>query len=165
MNVVLKKAVFKLGFPGDVVVVKPGFAFNFLIPKGFAMFANEANMAEFERKKADFMKEHEIAKNLALKVKEAIEGKPLFLERIINDAGNFYSVINSIEIATALNEQFKDLNFSFDKNQILVSNKIRNYGTFDCTVTLYNGVSAKIKLIIAANKVIAQENYNKPKEA
>ena len=40
MKVVLKKAVLKLGVPGDVVEVKPGFAFNYLIPTGVALFAS-----------------------------------------------------------------------------------------------------------------------------
>jgi large subunit ribosomal protein L9 len=164
VNIVLKKAIFKLGFPGDVVKVKPGFAFNFLIPKGLALFANETNMAEFESKKEELMKEHEVAKNLALNVKEMIEAKAVFLERPINDAGNFYSVINATEVSAALNEQFGNLNFTFDKNHILISNKIRNYGTFDATISLYNGVSAKIKLIISANRKLAEEAFNAPKE-
>ena len=45
------------------------------------------------------------------------------------------------------------------------SNKIRNYGTYDVTITLYNGVIAKMKLVIASSKALAEETFNKPKEA
>ena len=161
MKVVLKKAVLKLGVPGEVVDVRPGYAFNFLIPQGFALFADKKNLEDFEAKKAEFLAEHNKSKSIAEKTKELIGGKHLFMERPINDAGNFYSVVNTLEIASLLNEQFKQEGFEFNKNQILISNKIRNYGVYDFTVTLYNGVIAKMHLSIASSKALAEENINK----
>ena len=156
MKVVLKKAVIKLGVPGDVVDVAAGYAFNYLIPTKHALFASPENLAEFETKKQELLKEHEAFKAKAMAVKNAIEGKFLLLEKPVNDAGNLYAVINPMEVATALNEQYSEHGFEFNKNQILISNKIRNYGVYDFTVTLYNGVIAKLKLSIALNKVLAE---------
>lgn len=157
MKVVLKKAVLKLGIPGDIVNVKPGFAFNFLIPSQIALHANQENLKEIEAKKSEILKEHEEVKTLAAKIKEVIEGKYVFMEKPVNDAGNLYATINPSEVAAILNTQFSDLNFEFNKNQILISNKIRNYGIFDFTATLYNGVIAKLKLVIALTKSAGEE--------
>ncbi len=157
MKVVLQKAVLKLGIPGDVVEVKAGYAFNFLIPQGFALFADEQNLKAFETKKAQFLEEHKKSKELAENIKNAINGKALLMEKQVNDAGNFYAVINPIEVANELNLQFKQQGFEFNKGQIVISNRIRNYGIYEFSTTLYNGVVAKMKLSIALNKVLAEE--------
>lgn len=164
MKVVLQKAVIKLGTPGDIVEVKSGYAFNYLIPKGMALFASEENLADFEKKKSEILKEHEQVKAKASSVKESIEGKPLFMERPINDAGNLYAVVSANEVADLLNTQFADLKFEFTKNQVVISNKIRNYGMYDFVVILYNGVSAKLKLVIAGNRASGEEMLNGAKQ-
>ena len=161
MRVVLKKAVLKLGVPGEIVDVKPGYAFNFLIPQGLALFADEQNLANFEAKKAEFLAEHNKAKSIAESVKSSIDGKVLLMERPVNDAGNFYAVLSSNEVAEELNSQFKHESFQFNKNQILISSKIRNYGIYDFTIILYNGVIAKMKVSIALNKTLAGEYVTK----
>jgi large subunit ribosomal protein L9 len=162
MKVVLKKAVLKLGIPGEIVDVKPGYAFNFLIPQGIALFADEQNLANFEAKKAEFLAEHNKSKTIAEAVKNVINGKAVFMEKSVNDAGNFYAVLSAVDVAKELNTQFKQSDFEFNKNQIVMSNKIRNYGIYDFTVILYNGVIAKMKVSIALNKSLAQEAINKP---
>lgn len=169
MKVVLKKAVLKLGVPGEIVDVKPGYAFNFLIPQGLALFADEQNLKDFEAKKAEFLAEHNKNKSVAEKVKSLIEDQYLLMERAVNDAGNFYSVINASEVADCLNEQFKQDDFTFTKGQIAISKKIRNYGIYQALITLYNGVIAKVNLSIEANlenaKKASQPNLEEPKSA
>ena len=162
MKVVLKKAVLKLGVPGEIVDVKPGYAFNFLIPQGLALFADEQNLANFEAKKAEFLAEHNKAKSTAEAVKDSIDGKAVLMEKPVNDAGNFYAVLSEVDVAEELNAQFKQSDFEFNKNQIIISNKIRNYGIYDFTVILYNGVIAKMKVSIALNKSLAGEALVKP---
>ena len=160
MKVVLKKAVLKLGVPGEIIDVKPGYAFNFLIPQGFALFADEQNLKDFEAKKAEFIAEHNKNKSVAEKVKSLIEGQYLLMERPINDAGNFYSVVNASEVADYLNEQFKQDDFSFAKSQIAISKKIRNYGIYQALITLYNGVIAKINISIESTLENAKKASN-----
>ena len=53
MQIILLEKVKNLGGLGDTVDVKPGFARNFLIPSGKAVSANDANMAEFESRRAE----------------------------------------------------------------------------------------------------------------
>jgi large subunit ribosomal protein L9 len=158
MKVILKKAVLKLGTPGEIVEVKNGYAFNFLIPQGLALFANGDNLKAFEVQKAELLAEHVKAKSIAENLKSTIDGNAVLMARTVNDAGNFYSVINSVEVAILLNKQFKQENFEFEKSQILISNKIRNYGIYDFTIALYSGVVAKMKLSIATTEDIAKSN-------
>ena len=56
MEVILLEKVGKLGALGDRVTVKGGYARNFLLPQGRAVLANEANIAEFEARRAELEK-------------------------------------------------------------------------------------------------------------
>jgi len=53
MDVILLEKVGKLGTIGDKVAVKAGFGRNFLIPHGKAVFATDANLADFEQRRAE----------------------------------------------------------------------------------------------------------------
>ena len=52
MEIVLLERVEKLGKIGDVVKVKPGYARNFLLPRGKALRANKQNLAKFEAERS-----------------------------------------------------------------------------------------------------------------
>ena len=56
MEIILLEKVIKLGDPGDLVRVRPGYARNFLIPSGKAVIANDQNKAEYEEKRASLEK-------------------------------------------------------------------------------------------------------------
>ena len=52
MEVILRQAVEKLGQPGDVVKVSPGFARNYLLPRGIAYAATDGNLKRIAQEKA-----------------------------------------------------------------------------------------------------------------
>lgn len=52
MQVILRDALDNLGSAGEIVTVKPGYARNYLIPKGLAYEATDANVRRIEREKA-----------------------------------------------------------------------------------------------------------------
>ena len=52
MEVILRQAVEKLGQPGDVVKVSPGFARNYLLPRGIAYAATAGNLKRIAQEKA-----------------------------------------------------------------------------------------------------------------
>ena len=54
MQLILLQKVKNLGNLGDKVNVKPGYGRNYLVPQGKAAVANEANLAEFEQRRADY---------------------------------------------------------------------------------------------------------------
>jgi len=75
MEVILLERVAKLGQMGEVVRVKDGFARNFLLPKGKALRATEANKARFETMKADLQAQNLASKGEADKVGSKLDGK------------------------------------------------------------------------------------------
>ena len=72
MNIILVESVNHLGRSGEVVKVKPGYARNFLIPKGLALTANKSNMAVLEAKKSEIQSRESEKKAAA----EALQKSP-----------------------------------------------------------------------------------------
>jgi len=70
MEIILLEKISKLGDPGDLVIVKPGYARNFLIPTGKAIRANKENKAEYEQRKASLERAESEPKSTGAEIKE-----------------------------------------------------------------------------------------------
>ena len=104
MDIILLERVEKLGNIGDVVSVKPGFARNFLLPKGKALRANEANRATFEADRERIEKENAEKRSAAEKAGEQLSGTQVTMIRQSSDSGQLYGSVSARDIATALVE-------------------------------------------------------------
>ncbi|OYT17330.1 MAG: 50S ribosomal protein L9 [Bacteroidetes bacterium 4572_77] len=99
MDIILKKDVAKLGYTNDVVTVKSGFARNFLIPKGFAIVANDANkkvLAENLKQKA--FKEEKV-RNEASDRAKLLDGLTLKIGAKAATSGKIFGSVNDIQLA------------------------------------------------------------------
>jgi len=109
MQIILLEKVINLGTLGDVVRVKDGYARNFLIPQGKAKRATTANLADFEKRRAELEKAH--AEVLAQAQEKAAKLEGLMVQ-ITQKAGVdvklFGSVTNS-DISEALKKQGFDV--------------------------------------------------------
>ena len=81
MHVILLERVEKLGTIGDVVNVKPGFARNFLLPRGKALRATEANKARFEQDRARIEADNAKRRDIARSESREIEGASVVMIR------------------------------------------------------------------------------------
>ena len=73
MEIILLEKISKLGDPGDLVIVKSGYARNFLIPTGKAIRANEENKAEYEQRKVSLEKAELERKSLAVELADKLK--------------------------------------------------------------------------------------------
>ena len=102
MQVILMEKVANLGNLGDVVKVKDGYARNFLIPHGKAKRATEANLKEFENRRADL--EKKAAEQLAAAQERAakLEGLMVQISRKAGVDGRLFGSVTTADIAEAL---------------------------------------------------------------
>lgn len=145
MQIILLERVEKLGVMGDVVTVKPGYARNFLLPRGKALRANKANMAKFEAEKADLVARNDAAKGEALAIAKDLEGAAVSIVRAASEMGQLFGSVNARDIATALVEAGHNV----DRRQIVMDKAIKTLGLIDMRVNLHAEVSASITLNIA----------------
>jgi len=102
MQVILMEKVVNLGGLGDVVKVKDGYARNFLIPHGKAKRATEANLKEFENRRAEL--EKKAAEQLAAAQERAakLEGLMVQISRKAGVDGRLFGSVTNADIAEAL---------------------------------------------------------------
>lgn len=145
MKVVLLQDVKGSGKKGDLVQVSDGFARNFLFPRSLAKEANAQVMNELknsqEAKEYHIRKETEDAKDAA----KAISGKTLKITAKAGQGGRMFGAVTAKEIGEELKRMF---GVNVDKRKIVLENDIKTYGTYECEVKLYAGVSAKIYVMV-----------------
>ena len=145
MKVILQENVENLGHIGDVVKVAPGYARNFLIPKGFAVLANEKNTKALEHAKRHL--EHkrnkmlEAAKGLAAK----IEGITLNLVHQAGEEGKLFGSVTNMELA----EQLKAQGVEIDRKKIVLADPIKQVGEYTVAIKIQPDVTANLKVNVA----------------
>lgn len=145
MQIILLERVEKLGHMGDVVTVKPGYARNFLLPRGKALRANKANMAKFEAEKAELVARNDAAKGEALAIAKSLEGAAVSIVRAASEMGQLFGSVSARDIATGLAEAGHNV----DRRQIVMDKAIKTLGLIDMRVNLHAEVSVTITLNIA----------------
>lgn len=147
MEVILLEKVGKLGSLGDKVAVKAGYGRNFLIPQGKAVPANDANVAEFEARRAEL--EKAAAEKLAASQARAdqLNDKEVTIVSKAGDEGKLFGSIGVRDIADAITAAGVEV----AKSEVrLPEGSLRTVGEFDITVQLHGEVNAIVKLIIVA---------------
>ena len=142
MNVILLEKIGKLGEIGDTASVKAGYARNFLFPKGKAIPATKANLAEFEERRADLLAAHN-KKVAASQARAArVDGANLIIEVNASDEGKLFGSVGTREIADALNAQTGS---DVSKAEVLMPHGvIRELGITELTIDLGHDVAAQI---------------------
>ena len=142
MNVILLEKIGKLGEIGDTASVKAGYARNFLFPKGKAIPATKANLAEFEERRADLLAAHN-KKVAASQARAArVDGANLIIEVNASDEGKLFGSVGTREIADALNALAGS---DVSKAEVLMPHGvIRELGITELTIDLGHDVAAQI---------------------
>ena len=148
MEVILLDKIAKLGGLGDKVTVKSGYARNFLLPKGKAVFASKANIEHFEARRADL--EKNLAEQLAAAQARAAKLTELAEVTIASkagDEGKLFGSIGTRDIADAITEAGVEV----VKAEVrLPLGSIRETGEFDIVIHVHNDVDTTIKVVVIA---------------
>ena len=156
MEIILLEKIQKLGEIGDTVNVKAGFARNFLVPQGKALYATDDNKIVFQEKKADIEAENLKKKKDADKFAKDFKDKEVTIIRAASESGQLYGSVSSKDIVNSLEEQKLKIN----KNQIILNKSIK-YLTYEkISLKLHPEVIIEIILNVARSN----EEANKQKQ-
>lgn len=145
MQIVLLERIEKLGQMGDVVNVKPGFARNFLLPKGKALRATKANLARFEEDRVQLEARNLEAKSEAEAVGVKLEGHTCVVIRQAGEAGQLYGSVSGRDVASLLGED----GYTVLHSQVVLDRPIKEIGLHDVGVSLHPEVRVGIILNVA----------------
>ncbi len=105
MQIILMEKVVNLGGLGDIVKVKDGYARNFLIPQGMARRATPANMAEFEKKRAELEAAEKAALAVAQEQGAKLDGLMIQVTQKAGVDGRLFGSVTTHDIVDALKVQ------------------------------------------------------------
>jgi large subunit ribosomal protein L9 len=145
MQIILLEKVVNLGQLGDVVKVKDGYARNYLIPQGKAKRANEANLAEFQHKRAELEKAQADALATSQAQAARIEGLTVQIAQKAGVDGRLFGSVTNHDIADALKAQ----GFELEKGAVrMPDGPIKHVGDHTLTVALHTDVTATITVSV-----------------
>ncbi|MHC5059492.1 MAG: 50S ribosomal protein L9 [Planctomycetota bacterium] len=146
MKVLLCQDVENLGFLGDVVDVKDGYARNYLLPQQIAVAPSEANIKSLADAKASRAEERKLAREQLDCVAEAVEGAEAVLAARANESGHLFGSVTPRDIAGNLRDQ----GFGVADEMVQLSEHIKEVGTHEVTLKITPDLTAKISVIVVS---------------
>ena len=141
MKVILLEDVKSLGKKGEIVNVNDGYARNFLIGKGLAVEATPKNMNLLDGQNASAQHKKDVEKQNAENTAKAINGKTVKAIAKAGSNGRLFGSITAGNIADLIEKQYGQ---KIDKKKISLKGDIKNFGSYEADIKLYQGVSAKV---------------------
>ncbi|MCK4622228.1 MAG: 50S ribosomal protein L9 [Desulfuromonadales bacterium] len=148
VNIILQENVDGLGVIGDQVVVKPGYARNYLVPKGLAIVANERNVKELDHQKRQLAHKLEKVTKDAEAVKVRIERVVCEFSQRASEEGKLFGSVTSMDLEAKLQEA----GIGIDRKKIQLVEPIKSLGEHVVNVKLDAGVIAELKVVVNAEE-------------
>ena len=143
MKVILKQDIKGVGKKDEVINASDGYARNFLFPKNLAVEANNENMSKLKAKQDSNAYKKSQEKEEAEKIADKLS-KILLKMKVKSGAnGKIFGGVSSKEIADSLDKQYQ---IKIDKKKIDLKETIKNLGTVNVEIKLFEGVIGKLKV-------------------
>lgn len=146
MEVILREDVADLGSVGDVVKVKPGFARNYLLPRGLAVIADKRNIHVLEHQKRLAADKRERDRKQAQGTADRLSSLRITLKARAGEEGKLFGSVTNLDIEKALAAQ----GFSVERRRIRLEEPIKSIGEHVVPVHLGVGVDAKVTVVVEA---------------
>ena len=140
MKVILNDYIEHLGERGDSVVVKRGYANNYLLPKGLAYPDTPGNRRRFDQEQNNWEEMDLERRSAGEKLAASLEGTKLAFER---RAGEKDVLFGSVSV-TDIHRELQERGFDFDRKRILLEHPIKELGAVDVVVQIHRDISVTI---------------------
>jgi large subunit ribosomal protein L9 len=142
IQLILTQAIPKLGQPGDVVKVRPGFARNYLVPQGLATFATQHNLRMIEKHRERLKQLDEARRADLQNLAAQIAQRSLTIEANANAEGHLYGSVNGDNIAEALRRE----GFPIQSENVRIEGPLKELGLYTIKIHLAHDVEGEVKL-------------------
>lgn len=146
MEVILREDVPHLGHIGDVVKVKPGYARNFLLPRGLAVAADKRNLGRLEHERRLATEKRERVLTASRSLAGTLSSARVTIKARAGEEGKLYGSVTNIDVERAL----ADKGFTIERRRIRLDEPIKSLGDHQVTVHLSVGVDATVTVVVEA---------------
>ncbi len=152
MKVLLCQDVEKLGWLGDVVEVKDGYARNYLLPCGIAKVASEGNIRSLADEKAHHAEERKLVYKQLERVAEAVAGAEAVISAKANELGHLFGSVSERDIAGNLRDQ----GFEIADKMVVLDEHIKEVGTHEVSLKLAVDLTANISVVVVSEDAVSE---------
>lgn len=149
MKVILADDVDSLGSKGDVVTVADGYARNFLIPKGKAMFATKGALRQAELMQRARVDREQKAKEAAAAKVADLANSPVYISARAGEGGRLFGSVTKADVARGIEEQLGEV---VDRHNVMLDDPIRVLGSHQVEVKLHEEVNALVTVEVIAHE-------------
>ncbi len=142
MDVILQQAVEKLGQPGDVVKVSPGYARNYLIPRGIALAATPGNKKRIEQQRQRLEAAESSRRETAAELAQRVEQVSLTFSARVGEEGKLFGSVTAADIV----QQMESQGYHIEKRQVDLHEPIKALGVYRVPIRLHADVKPEIKV-------------------
>jgi large subunit ribosomal protein L9 len=160
MNVLLVEDVENLGWYGDVVKVKEGYARNYLLPQRLAIVPSDSKIKAMAEEKARRAEQRKVVIENFKKAAEAVNGAEVVLAAKANEQGHLFGSISEKEIAANLRGQ----GFSVEDKYVRLDGHIREVGEHSVKLRFTTDVTASVKVVVVPEAAASTETTDASKE-
>jgi large subunit ribosomal protein L9 len=147
LEVILREDVPNLGTIGDVVRVKPGYARNYLYPRGLAVEASRNNVAVLEHQKRVIAAKAEREQKVAQGVAGKLEGLTVVVKARAGEEGRLFGSVTNLDLERLIAAK----GFEVDRRRIVLEEPIKQLGTYPVKIQVGRGVHATIQVVVEAD--------------
>lgn len=140
MKVILRETIEPLGIAGAEVDVKKGYARNYLVPQGKAVYATPQNRKFMEQQRAKIDLQIARERKMAEELAQRLDGVVCRIQAKAADETRLYGSVSTRDIADALGAQ----GIEVPKRMILLKNPIKEVGTYQVPVRVYKDLEPEI---------------------
>ena len=145
VKILLNESVRHVGRVGDVVEVAPGYARNFLLPKGLAVEPTKANLKKVEERKKEIERQERELRAQQEKLIAQLNGVELTIERRANEQGHLFGSVGANDIAHALQQQ----GHAVEASDISLPAKLDHIEKYNVVVRFADDLETEIKVWVA----------------
>ena len=147
MQIILLEKVANLGDLGDVVKVKDGYARNFLVPQGKAKRATEANLKQFEERRAELEAKQAAIQADARVRADKLEGAVITIAQKAGVDGRLFGSVTTIDVAEAVTASGVEIK----RHEVRLPNgPLKALGEYELEIALHHDVGAPVKIVVVA---------------
>ena len=148
MKVILNQTIDNLGNEGEILIVKDGFARNYLIPKGWAKQATKVNIVATQKDIENKQKKDAKTRDNLEALGKQLNKLSLKFELKAGDEGRLFGSVTSQMIVDSILES----GYTVDKKEVEMTETISHVGKYFVDVKLGNGFSGRVKIKVSAEK-------------
>ncbi len=152
VEVILRDDVPNLGKIGDVVRVKPGYARNYLLPRGLAIEASSKNMRVLEHHKRVIAAKADRDRKTAEAHAKQVEGLELRVQARAGEEGRLFGSVTNLDVERLLAAR----GIAVDRRRIQLDEPIKQVGTFPVVVQIGRDVRATVQVVVEASESEAE---------